>query len=131
MTDAELIRHSRALRARLDQRVRALDQDIKTPERGIARLGADVDRYSFIASHHLLLASLPVHSDGFWCSPYGSCTSPRSRNSGRGLSPTSFRRSSRSNLRVNIASSPPEVRGHVSGGRSQYNSTPFWSGSRR
>jgi len=33
MTDAELIRHSRALRARLDQRVRALDQDIKTPER--------------------------------------------------------------------------------------------------
>ena len=35
-----------------------------------ARLGADVDRYSFIAvdSHHLLLASLPAHSHGFWCS---------------------------------------------------------------
>jgi hypothetical protein len=38
-----------------------------------ARLGADVDRYSFIAvdSHHLLLASLPAHSHGFWCSPSG------------------------------------------------------------
>ena len=36
-----------------------------------ARLGADVDRYSFIVvdSHHLLLASLPAHSHGFWCSP--------------------------------------------------------------
>jgi len=35
-----------------------------------ARLGADVVRYSFIAvdSHHLLLASLPAHSHGFWCS---------------------------------------------------------------
>ena len=35
-----------------------------------ARLGADVDRYSFIVvdSHHLLLASLPAHSHGFWCS---------------------------------------------------------------
>jgi hypothetical protein len=33
-----------------------------------ARLGADVDRYSFIVvdSHHLLLASLPAHSHGFW-----------------------------------------------------------------
>jgi len=31
-----------------------------------ARLGADVDRYSFIVvdSHHLLLASLPAHSHG-------------------------------------------------------------------
>ena len=35
-----------------------------------ARLGADVDRYSFIVvdSHHLLLASLPAHSHGFCCS---------------------------------------------------------------
>src|SRR4051812_4863291 len=35
-----------------------------------ARLGADVVRSSFIAvdSHHLLLASLPAHSHGFWCS---------------------------------------------------------------
>ena len=34
-----------------------------------ARLGADVDRYSFIAadSHRLLLAGLPAHSD--WNSP--------------------------------------------------------------
>ena len=32
-----------------------------------ARLGADVDRYSFIVvdSHHLLLASLPAHFHGF------------------------------------------------------------------
>lgn len=38
-----------------------------------ARLGADVVRYSFIAvdSHHLLLASLPAHSHGFWCSRDG------------------------------------------------------------
>jgi hypothetical protein len=36
-----------------------------------ARLGADVDRYSFIAvdSHHLLLASLPAHSHTLPCSP--------------------------------------------------------------
>ena len=35
-----------------------------------ARLGADVDRYSFIAvdSHHLLLASLPAHSHTLPCS---------------------------------------------------------------
>jgi hypothetical protein len=33
MTDAELIRHSRALRASLHRRVRALDLDIKIPER--------------------------------------------------------------------------------------------------
>ena len=35
-----------------------------------ARLGADVVRYSFIVVdfHHLLLASLPAHSHGFWCS---------------------------------------------------------------
>src|SRR3954462_15571206 len=35
-----------------------------------ARLGADVVRSSFIVvdSHHLLLASLPAHSHGFWCS---------------------------------------------------------------
>src|SRR3954464_10437454 len=35
-----------------------------------ARLGADVDRYSFIVvdSHHLLLASLPAHSHGSCCS---------------------------------------------------------------
>src|SRR5688500_7421091 len=37
-----------------------------------ARLGADVDRYSFIVvdSHHLLLASLPAHSHAFCCSPW-------------------------------------------------------------
>ena len=36
-----------------------------------ARLGADVDRYSFIVvdSHHLVVASLPAHSHAFWCSP--------------------------------------------------------------
>jgi hypothetical protein len=35
-----------------------------------ARLGADVDRSSFIAvdSHHLLLASLPAHSHALACS---------------------------------------------------------------
>ena len=36
---------------------------------GNARLGANVDRYSFIAVdfHHLLLAGLPAHTDLFSC----------------------------------------------------------------
>jgi hypothetical protein len=40
-------------------------------------------------------------------------------------------RSSRSSRWVNIASDPSGVSGHCSLGRSQYNSTPFSSGSRR
>ncbi len=38
---------------------------------GDARLGADADRYSFIATdlHRLLLASLPAHCNRFWHVP--------------------------------------------------------------
>jgi len=50
-----------------------------------ARLGADVDRYSFIVvdSHHLLLASLPAHSHGSWCSPRRRLSSRLSGSWGR------------------------------------------------
>jgi hypothetical protein len=58
-----------------------------------ARLGADVDRYSFIVvdSHHLLLASLPAHSHGFWCSrgegPHVFEVSDRPTGNARKLAP--------------------------------------------
>ena len=58
MTDAELIRHSRALRARLDQRVRALDQDIKNSRTGQSPGSGRM--WIVIPSSHLTTYSLPV-----------------------------------------------------------------------
>src|SRR5271157_5248698 len=53
-----------------------------------ARLGADVDRYSFIEVdlHHKLLAGLPAHSLAL--RPAGSLDRPR-RSLSRGFGPTS------------------------------------------
>jgi hypothetical protein len=37
----------------------------------VARLGADMDRYSFVVSdlHRLLVAGLPAHCERFWTLP--------------------------------------------------------------
>ena len=44
-----------------------------------ARLGVDVDRYSFIASdlHRLLVAGLPAHRERFWTLPTRALASSR------------------------------------------------------
>ena len=64
---------------------------------------------------------VPMISPGLRCASSGATIyASRCRN-----------KSSRSSRCVNIASDPSSLRGHCSLGRSQYNSTPFSSGSRR